>query len=205
MIRKPYLDEDSVLAIFALRPRREQPNAYIPCRQVAKQYNVSDKTIREIWNCKSWTKLTRPFWSEMELDRGHPRSLAEGMSEACALGASSDFDGSSSDFDSDHECDEAPNALATNHECSHVPVDMVEGAHVDATSFCWDAPGDILSFDLEWDQDEACSPPLASNASSLDANKRCDDAGCDFVELLDVACEEDNVFLFGVLAEEKPL
>mmetsp|Transcript_37364 Transcript_37364/g.88329 ORF Transcript_37364/g.88329 Transcript_37364/m.88329 type:complete len:337 (-) Transcript_37364:88-1098(-) len=35
-------------------------------RIVAEDYNVSAKTIRDIWNRYSWAKVTRPLWTEPE-------------------------------------------------------------------------------------------------------------------------------------------
>eukprot|EP00961_Rhodomonas_salina_P086480 1162730-Rhodomonas_salina.1 len=60
---KGYLNEKSVLEIFAFRPRQSShsggthgstPNS----RELSKHYHVSNKTIREIWNRNSWAKLT---------------------------------------------------------------------------------------------------------------------------------------------------
>eukprot|EP00961_Rhodomonas_salina_P272402 3681065-Rhodomonas_salina.2 len=71
-----YLSQQSVLAIFACRPRvNEETRNTIPSkttsRELAARYKVSDKTIREIWGRRSWAKVTKPFWSDFERnDRG---------------------------------------------------------------------------------------------------------------------------------------
>mmetsp|Transcript_22077 Transcript_22077/g.55349 ORF Transcript_22077/g.55349 Transcript_22077/m.55349 type:complete len:318 (+) Transcript_22077:87-1040(+) len=41
---------------------------------LASVYDVSPKTIRDIWNRKSWVKATRPLWTEEEKKDHVPRS-----------------------------------------------------------------------------------------------------------------------------------
>jgi hypothetical protein len=69
---KGYLTEHSVLHIFACRPLRGAssgaPASYTSCSELARKYKVAAKTVREIWNCKSWTKLTKPYWSPAEIE-----------------------------------------------------------------------------------------------------------------------------------------
>ena len=35
-------------------------------REVAEQYGVNSKTIRDIWNRATWVKATRPSWTPEE-------------------------------------------------------------------------------------------------------------------------------------------
>lgn len=60
-----YLNEQSVLAIFASRPSSSNPTRpSVICQALAHKYNVSRKTIRDIWNRRSWINLTAPFDTE---------------------------------------------------------------------------------------------------------------------------------------------
>eukprot|EP00961_Rhodomonas_salina_P245632 3318985-Rhodomonas_salina.1 len=59
-----YLNEQSVLAIFADRPRRGSgAPASDVCHALAAKYKVSKKTIRDIWNRRSWVSLTAQICS----------------------------------------------------------------------------------------------------------------------------------------------
>lgn len=35
--------------------------------EVANEYGVSPKTIRDVWNRKTWVKVTRPLWCPQEV------------------------------------------------------------------------------------------------------------------------------------------
>eukprot|EP00961_Rhodomonas_salina_P211037 2850024-Rhodomonas_salina.2 len=66
-----YLNEKSVLEIFAIRPRPSPVTGGFPAnpiksRALALQYKVSNKTVRDIWKRKSWLKLTEPFCDESQ-------------------------------------------------------------------------------------------------------------------------------------------
>lgn len=37
------------------------------CKAVAPRFAVSAKTVREIWSGRSWTRVTRPEWSQAEI------------------------------------------------------------------------------------------------------------------------------------------
>lgn len=65
---KGYLNETSVLEIFAARPRPSPVTGAIPpstaiTLALAEKYRVSNKTIRDIWKRKSWIKVTAA-WDE---------------------------------------------------------------------------------------------------------------------------------------------
>ena len=61
------LSEDQAIAIFQLKVARNAKNRAPSATSVAKQYGVSEKTIRDIWNARTWTLETaamdpaRPF------------------------------------------------------------------------------------------------------------------------------------------------
>lgn len=69
--RRGSLAIPAVLEVYASRPARTTDGMFVPstewCKEVAKKFEVSDKTIREIWNRKSWSKVTRPLWTEAEV------------------------------------------------------------------------------------------------------------------------------------------
>jgi len=76
---RSYLTPDAVLAVFRVRPPRTASGVFIPStassRALAEKYNISDKTVRDIWNRKCWAKVTRPLWTDAE-------TIAEGLQRA---------------------------------------------------------------------------------------------------------------------------
>eukprot|EP00961_Rhodomonas_salina_P247837 3348956-Rhodomonas_salina.1 len=57
-----YLNERSVLAIFAEQPRGVGAHvARGKCQEMANKFRISRKTVRDIWNRKSWVHITAPF------------------------------------------------------------------------------------------------------------------------------------------------
>lgn len=69
---KPNLTPDEALTIFALRPKRsEHDRTFLPsagfCRELALKFKCCDRTIRDIWNRRSWGHTTRPLWTLPEI------------------------------------------------------------------------------------------------------------------------------------------
>lgn len=66
---KPRLTAESVLEIFSLRPVRPAGDhaVFVPSSElshkIARHFGVCDRTIRDIWNRRSWACTTRPFWN----------------------------------------------------------------------------------------------------------------------------------------------
>eukprot|EP00961_Rhodomonas_salina_P080260 1079451-Rhodomonas_salina.2 len=88
-----YLNEKSILEIFALRPRPSPITGVIPfdtahCRALSSLYKISNKTVRDVWLRNSWAKVTEPFLEVPQSariaepahnlpsrsDKGHPSS-----------------------------------------------------------------------------------------------------------------------------------
>eukprot|EP00288_Rhodomonas_lens_P013287 CAMPEP_0177703196 /NCGR_PEP_ID=MMETSP0484_2-20121128/7543_1 /TAXON_ID=354590 /ORGANISM="Rhodomonas lens, Strain RHODO" /LENGTH=248 /DNA_ID=CAMNT_0019214535 /DNA_START=42 /DNA_END=788 /DNA_ORIENTATION=+ len=70
--RRGQLTADVVLAIFELRPMRsELDGTFVPCarlvRKLAGQFQVKERTVRDIWNRRSWSNVTRPLWTPSEV------------------------------------------------------------------------------------------------------------------------------------------
>mmetsp|Transcript_27092 Transcript_27092/g.61810 ORF Transcript_27092/g.61810 Transcript_27092/m.61810 type:complete len:351 (-) Transcript_27092:10-1062(-) len=66
------LTADEALEIYRLRPNMKSPGklrrgAMLHCKAVAPRFAVSAKTVREIWSGRSWTRVTRPEWSQAEI------------------------------------------------------------------------------------------------------------------------------------------
>mmetsp|Transcript_45378 Transcript_45378/g.106553 ORF Transcript_45378/g.106553 Transcript_45378/m.106553 type:complete len:182 (+) Transcript_45378:94-639(+) len=85
-----YLNEQSVLEIFACRPLRCRKTGGLvqstsTCRELARRYKVSDNTVRGIWSRRSWVKVTRPFWTAEELGETTPSKISneDDRSESC--------------------------------------------------------------------------------------------------------------------------
>ncbi|KAJ1491196.1 hypothetical protein T484DRAFT_1933769 [Baffinella frigidus] len=60
-----------VLEIYAQRPTmtlgRMRRNSMLHCKTLAPKYNVTAKTIREIWRGVSWAETTLPMWTQEEI------------------------------------------------------------------------------------------------------------------------------------------
>lgn len=85
--QKAFLCEQDVLQIYSNRPLRDEDGTFLPStsrsKELADMYKVSDKTVRDIWNRRSWGKVTRPLWSEAEVAavQSQERSLLSSSSQ----------------------------------------------------------------------------------------------------------------------------
>eukprot|EP00961_Rhodomonas_salina_P195466 2638874-Rhodomonas_salina.1 len=65
------LPPDAVREIFLQRPPRNDDGTFKPSSQtshrLAAKHGVTERSIREIWNCKSWADITRPLWTDAEV------------------------------------------------------------------------------------------------------------------------------------------
>eukprot|EP00961_Rhodomonas_salina_P116512 1568356-Rhodomonas_salina.1 len=73
---KKYLTKQSVLEIFAARPRPtdaagDKVTKHEKSLELANKYGVSNKTIQQIWNRKSWVKLTQRLFNEESESSGN--------------------------------------------------------------------------------------------------------------------------------------
>ena len=69
--RKPWkiiLTAEQAIEIYRKRTIGINTQATSSCRsnEVAEQYGVNSKTIRDIWNRATWVKATRPAWTAEE-------------------------------------------------------------------------------------------------------------------------------------------
>eukprot|EP00960_Hanusia_phi_P043482 756069-Hanusia_phi.AAC.4 len=68
-VRKVVITEDIALEIFAKRK-----NSYILKQRcahssdVAAQHGVSPKSVRDVWDRRTWAKATMPLWTEVEVE-----------------------------------------------------------------------------------------------------------------------------------------
>eukprot|EP00288_Rhodomonas_lens_P014923 CAMPEP_0177698622 /NCGR_PEP_ID=MMETSP0484_2-20121128/5144_1 /TAXON_ID=354590 /ORGANISM="Rhodomonas lens, Strain RHODO" /LENGTH=230 /DNA_ID=CAMNT_0019209737 /DNA_START=18 /DNA_END=710 /DNA_ORIENTATION=+ len=70
--RRSQLSAEVVLAIFEGRPKRsELDGTFVPCaklvRKLSMQFQVKERTVRDIWNRRSWSNVTRPLWTPSEI------------------------------------------------------------------------------------------------------------------------------------------
>jgi hypothetical protein len=57
---------------------------------LAERYGVTMKAIRDVWNLRTWTDVTRPFWSsEGRAETSHRDEMHEGMAGAAEAAAAS--------------------------------------------------------------------------------------------------------------------
>ncbi|EKX52976.1 hypothetical protein GUITHDRAFT_101427 [Guillardia theta CCMP2712] len=61
-VRKKTLTSEQAVEIFAQR-NVESGFISVESNFLSKKYGVSAKTVRDIWNRKSWTEVTRPLWT----------------------------------------------------------------------------------------------------------------------------------------------
>ena len=69
------LDHTTAADIYIQRPRDAgtRYGSMSLAAKLARMYDVSPKTIRDIWNRKSWVKATRSLWTEKEQKEHVPR------------------------------------------------------------------------------------------------------------------------------------
>ena len=62
------LDESLAIQIYASRPRNagSKYGSMAAAVRLGERHGVSPKTIRDIWNRKSWVKVTRAYWTAAE-------------------------------------------------------------------------------------------------------------------------------------------
>mmetsp|Transcript_33779 Transcript_33779/g.85390 ORF Transcript_33779/g.85390 Transcript_33779/m.85390 type:complete len:202 (+) Transcript_33779:122-727(+) len=70
-IAKNQLTAEQAIQIFQLRPRpandgKLRRGSMMHCKVVAPKYGVTPKTIRDIWNGRTWWNATKPYWSKQE-------------------------------------------------------------------------------------------------------------------------------------------
>jgi len=75
---KVLLTQDQALEIYKVRPMDNSSNAKPTSMDVAEQYGVSPKTVRDVWNRKTWVKVTKPLWHAGELEMFLSESVRRG-------------------------------------------------------------------------------------------------------------------------------
>lgn len=69
--RRSVLSKAAVVEIFAARPSRSEDGVYLPStllsKELAKKFNIANKTVRDIWDRRCWSKVTRELWTEAEV------------------------------------------------------------------------------------------------------------------------------------------
>jgi len=82
--RRTPLSHKAVMEIFAERPQRTEHERTFPVstrhiKELAKRFCVQDRTVRDIWNRRSWVDVTRPAWTleEIASDPNERASLDE--------------------------------------------------------------------------------------------------------------------------------
>ena len=79
----PELTARGALAIFLARKQRSGRQDL--SSKLADRFGVSSKTVRNIWNLRTWAETTRPLWSPAEVARGaNKRRSAPKAHEATA-------------------------------------------------------------------------------------------------------------------------
>uniref|UniRef100_A0A7S1H2Z0 Uncharacterized protein n=1 Tax=Hemiselmis andersenii TaxID=464988 RepID=A0A7S1H2Z0_HEMAN len=68
------LTEEEAVAIFNLRPKatkdgNQRRGSMTHCKIIAPKYGVTPKTVRDIWNGRTWWSATKQYWSKEEKAR----------------------------------------------------------------------------------------------------------------------------------------
>jgi len=71
--RQP-LSPDQAIQIFQLRPKQTidgsmRRGSMLHCKVIAPQFGVTPKTVRDIWNGRTWASVTKHLWSKAERNR----------------------------------------------------------------------------------------------------------------------------------------
>mmetsp|Transcript_30856 Transcript_30856/g.82713 ORF Transcript_30856/g.82713 Transcript_30856/m.82713 type:complete len:342 (-) Transcript_30856:1482-2507(-) len=81
-----FLDSKAACSIYARRPRRDlnggKPTRSQLTSRIALEHGVTAKTIRDIWNRRTWAKATRPLWTPAEAKLYHAKKQAAASSAA---------------------------------------------------------------------------------------------------------------------------
>jgi hypothetical protein len=62
------LTEEEVATIFQARLERSGRRCQLASK-LAERFGIASRTVRDIWNLKTWVKTTRPLWSNAEIVR----------------------------------------------------------------------------------------------------------------------------------------
>ena len=62
------LTAEQAATIFLARKQRTGKRCHVASR-LAKKFGVSSRTVRDIWNLRTWTEATRPLWSSADFAR----------------------------------------------------------------------------------------------------------------------------------------
>ena len=62
------LTEEDVATIFQARLERSGGRSHLASK-LAERFGVASRTVRDIWNLRTWVKTTRPLWSNAEIVR----------------------------------------------------------------------------------------------------------------------------------------
>ena len=62
------LTEEDVATIFQARLERSGGRSNVASK-LAERFGVASRTVRDIWNLRTWVKTTRPLWSNAEIVR----------------------------------------------------------------------------------------------------------------------------------------
>lgn len=90
--RRSPLTSETVCIIFARRPARSFEGTYVPCSQLTREicelFDVKERTVRDIWNRRSWAHITRPFCTTAEIaaeDSGSQPLINAGLIPAAQI------------------------------------------------------------------------------------------------------------------------
>ena len=75
------LTVEQAATIFLARTERTGKRCQVASR-LAQQFGVSPRTVRDIWNLRTWTAATRPLWSSADFARAAQKQQGRAPPEA---------------------------------------------------------------------------------------------------------------------------
>ena len=63
------ITEEAAVIIFAAAPGRTDLGASKSAIELAREYGICVKAVRDIWNLRTWRHATRPHWSHEDFRR----------------------------------------------------------------------------------------------------------------------------------------
>ncbi len=82
MERQKKLSAEEVATIFEARLERTGQRSQVASR-LARQFGVAPRTVRDIWNLRTWVKTTRALRSDADVTRPEANEYSHGQQDGC--------------------------------------------------------------------------------------------------------------------------
>ena len=62
---KPRITAADAIAIYKLKPVKRRASGNLSTH-LAQQYSITEKAVRDIWQPRTWKRVTKPFWTPQD-------------------------------------------------------------------------------------------------------------------------------------------